>query len=80
MRKACFPGSFDPFTKGHEDIVRRSFSLFDTIVVAIGHNTSKQSLFSLESRLAHISSLFEGDKQVEVTTYSELTTAFCQRI
>lgn len=80
MKKACFPGSFDPFTKGHEDIVRRAFSLFDTIVIAVGHNTSKQPLFSLESRLAHICSLFEEDKNVEVTTYSELTTDFCQRI
>jgi len=79
MRKACFPGSFDPFTKGHEDIVRRGLTLFDEVVIAIGHNTSKQSLFDLNARVKHITSLFAGEKRVSVQTYSGLTTVFCEK-
>lgn len=79
MKKACFPGSFDPFTKGHEDVVRRGLTLFDTVVIAVGHNSSKQPFFSIESRLAHIRSLFGDDPRVEIVTYSELTVSFCQK-
>jgi len=80
MKKACFAGSFDPFTKGHEDIVRRGLSVFDRIVIAVGYNSSKtNSLFSIDSRLAHIHSIFSDEPRVEVETYSELTVSFCQR-
>lgn len=79
MKKACFPGSFDPFTKGHEDIVRRGLSVFDRIVIAVGHNTSKNTLFSLDKRMAHIRSIFGDEARVEIETYSELTVTFCER-
>jgi pantetheine-phosphate adenylyltransferase len=78
MKKACFPGSFDPFTKGHEDVVRRGLSLFDEVVVAVGQNSSKQSLFALEKRLEHIRSLFAGDSRVTVMGFSGLTVDFCK--
>lgn len=80
MKKACFPGSFDPFTKGHEDIVRRGLTVFDRIVIAVGHNTSKSTLFPLESRLAHIRSIFGNEPRIGIESYSELTVAFCARI
>jgi pantetheine-phosphate adenylyltransferase len=79
MKKACFPGSFDPFTKGHEDVVRRGLKLFDTVVIAVGHNSSKQSLFSLETRLAHIRSLFSDEPRVLIETFEGLTIDFCKQ-
>lgn len=73
-----FPGSFDPFTKGHEDIIRRILPLFDEVVVAIGLNTNKSSMFTLESRIAHINSLFENESKVVVESYEGLTTSYCE--
>ena len=61
MRKAVFPGSFDPFTNGHFDIVSRALPLFDEIVVAIGHNSKKNYLFDLESRIALLNSDVNGE-------------------
>ncbi len=75
--KACFPGSFDPFTKGHEDVVRRGLSLFDEIVIAVGHNTSKTNLFPIETRLKHIASCFDSPK-ISVVQFSGLTIDFCK--
>jgi len=77
MKKACFPGSFDPFTKGHEDIVRRGLTLFDEVVIAVGHNSSKQSLFDLETRVKHIQSIFSGEQGVSVESFTGLTIDFC---
>lgn len=77
ITKACFPGSFDPFTKGHEDVVRRGLSLFDEIVIAVGVNTSKSPYFSLEKRIAHIKNLFANEPRVIVQTFSGLTVTFC---
>lgn len=77
MKRACFPGSFDPFTKGHEDIVNRGLSLFDEIIIAVGNNTSKSTLFSIEQRLAHIASCFDSPK-IKVVAFQGLTTAFCE--
>ena len=74
-----FPGSFDPFTKGHEDIVRRILPLYDEVVVAIGINTNKKSMFTLESRLNHIRSIFEEEPKVVIETYEGLTTDFCEQ-
>lgn len=76
--KACFPGSFDPFTKGHEDVVRRGLSLFDEIVIAVGVNTSKSPYFDLEKRIAHIKNLFANEPRVIVQTFSGLTVTFCK--
>jgi len=78
-RIAVFPGSFDPVTKGHENIVRRALPLFDKIIVAIGINTSKQSLFSVEVRENWLRTVFSNDEKVEVVSYSGLTSDFCAR-
>jgi pantetheine-phosphate adenylyltransferase len=81
MKKVgLFPGSFDPFTKGHEDVVIKALTLFDEVIVAIGVNTSKQYLFTLEKRIAHIESMFSEMKNVKVLTYSTLTVDFCQQV
>lgn len=78
MKRACFAGSFDPFTKGHEDIVRRGLGLFDEIVIAIGQNSTKTSYFSLDSRIAHIQALFTDMPQVKVKQIHSLTVDFCR--
>jgi len=75
---AVFPGSFDPFTKGHVDIVERALPLFDQLIVAIGVNSNKSSMFTLESRIQHISAIFEGSEKVVVESYEGLTTEYCQ--
>jgi pantetheine-phosphate adenylyltransferase len=79
-RIALFPGSFDPFTVGHESIVYRAMPLFDKIVVAIGYNTNKTGYFSLEKRLQWIKDVFEGNPKIEVVSYSKLTIDFCAEI
>ncbi len=80
MKKiAVFPGSFDPITKGHEEIVRRALPLFDEIIVAIGQNTSKASLFSLEQRVNWIETTFSDCPKVRVHTYEGLTVDFCRK-
>jgi pantetheine-phosphate adenylyltransferase len=80
MKKAVFPGSFDPFTKGHECIVRKAIDLFDSVVIGVGHNTSKQSFYSIESRVAHIKAIFSELPNVEVAQFSGLTVEFCKSI
>lgn len=76
-RIGVFPGSFDPFTKGHEDIVRRFLPLFDEIIVAMGVNSSKNYMFTKESRRKHIESLFENDPKIRVEEFYTLTVTFC---
>lgn len=79
MKKiAVFPGSFDPITIGHEEIVRRALPLFDEIIVAIGQNTSKASLFPLEQRVSWIEATFRDTTQVRVVPYAGLTVDFCR--
>ncbi len=80
MRKAVFPGSFDPFTNGHFDIVSRALPLFDEIVVAIGHNSKKKYLFDLESRKKSIQGLFENNPKISVQVYEGLTVDYCLSI
>ena len=78
MKKtAIFPGSFDPITIGHVDIVYRALPLFDKVIIAIGINSQKQSLYSLEQRLKWIELVFAKDKQVSVEAYEGLTVNFC---
>lgn len=77
---AVFPGSFDPFTVGHESIVLRALSLFDKIIIAVGYNTNKKSFFSIDQRLAIIKKVFEGESRIEVISYEGLTVELCKRI
>lgn len=77
-RIAIFPGSFDPITKGHENIVHRALHLFDEIIVAIGRNSNKQNFFSLEQREEWIKQVFNNNPSVRVETYSGLTIDFCR--
>ncbi len=72
-RVALFPGSFDPFTRGHESIVRRALPLFDRFVIAIGVNADKRSFMTMEQRQAWIESVFKDDPKVEVITYTGMT-------
>lgn len=75
-----FPGSFDPFTKGHEAVVRKSLGLFDKIIIAVGINSSKNYMFELEKRFEHINELFKNDDQVEVQSFQKLTVEFCKEV
>ena len=77
---AVFPGSFDPITIGHVDLVNRALPLFDKIIVAIGVNTNKKYLFSLEERLAWLNSVFENETRVEVAHFENLSANYCKRI
>lgn len=80
MKKAVFPGSFDPFTLGHEAIVRRALELFDKIYIAIGVNTDKQYMFSPEERRLRIQAFFPDEPRIEVLTYSDMTVDLCHRV
>ncbi len=80
IRRAIFPGSFDPFTLGHEDLVRRGLTFFDEIVIAIGVNADKKSFFSLDDRTRFIESVFRGESRVSVASYSGLTVDFAKQI
>jgi pantetheine-phosphate adenylyltransferase len=77
---AVFPGSFDPFTIGHESVLCRALPLFDRIVVMLGVNNTKKSLFSIESRKLMIEELFSDEPKVQVQIYNGLTVDFCREI
>lgn len=79
-RIAVFPGSFDPITKGHENIIHRGLPLFDEIVVGIGYNTNKNYFFSQERREHFIKKVFQNEPKVKVMRYSGLTVNFCKEI
>ncbi len=74
---AVFPGSFDPFTIGHEGIVTRALSLFDEIIIAIGANALKKSYYSLETRKSMISKVFHDEPRIRVDHYEGLTVDYC---
>lgn len=80
MKRALFPGSFDPLTLGHFDIIKRGLKLFDEVVVAIGINADKNYMFSLEERQRFIKEAFKDEPKVKVTTYKGLTIDFCKEI
>ena len=80
MRKAIFPGSFDPITLGHYDIIKRSIPLFDEIIVAIGVNAEKKYMFSIEERTRFIKEAFADEPKVSVVTYEGLTIDLCQKL
>ncbi|MCB9080349.1 MAG: pantetheine-phosphate adenylyltransferase [Lewinellaceae bacterium] len=75
-----FPGSFDPITVGHVDLVKRAIPLFDKIIVAVGLNTQKKALFSLEQRMEWLRQVFAEDPRVEVDYFEHLTADYCRRI
>lgn len=75
-----FPGSFDPFTKGHEHVVRKSLPLFDEVVIGVGVNSTKNYLWPLENRIKHIESLFTNEEKVRVLPFQKLTVEFCKDI
>ncbi len=80
MRRAIFPGSFDPLTLGHYDIIKRGVDLFDEIVVAIGINAEKKYMFSLEDRKKFIEDAFKDEPKVRVTIYKGMTVDYCKEI
>ena len=77
---ALFPGTFDPFTLGHLDIVNRGLNMFDEVVVAIGVNTGKKHMFSLEQREQWIKEIFEDEPRVRVASYEGLTAKYAEQI
>ncbi|WP_103866622.1 pantetheine-phosphate adenylyltransferase [Aquimarina sp. I32.4] len=79
MRRAVFPGSFDPITLGHYDIIERGLTLFDEIILAIGVNAEKKYMFSLEQRKQFIEEAFINESKIKVMTYRGLTVDFCKR-
>lgn len=79
-RTAVFPGSFDPFTIGHEGIVRRALSLFDDIIIAVGANALKKSYYSLEVRKEMIGRVFKDEPRISVDHYEGLTVDYCRRM
>lgn len=79
-KKCLFPGTFDPITKGHLDILFRALPLFDEIIIGIGRNSSKQPMFTLEQRIEWIEEIFKKHPQVSVTSYEGLTVNFCNDI
>ncbi len=79
MRRAVFPGSFDPITLGHYDIIERGLTLFDEVILAIGVNSEKKYMFSLEERKQFIEEAFKNEPRIKVMTYKGLTIDFCKQ-
>lgn len=79
-RIAIFPGSFDPITRGHENIVKRALPLFDNIIIAIGNNQDKKNHFSVEERIGFIKKVFADYPQVTIDTYQGLTVNYCREV
>lgn len=77
---ALFPGTFDPVTLGHVDIIWRALSLVDTLFIGVGVNAEKATMFSLEQRLQWLEELFKAEPKVKVTAYEGLTVDFCKKI
>tara|TARA_B110001454_G_C12703910_1_gene427769 strand:+ start:974 stop:1429 length:456 start_codon:yes stop_codon:yes gene_type:complete len=79
MKRAIFPGSFDPLTSGHYDIINRGVTLFDELIIAIGVNDDKKYMFSLEERKKFIEDSFPDNPKIKVVTYTGLTVDFCTK-
>lgn len=80
MRTAIFPGTFDPFTIGHDALVRRALNIVDELYIAIGINTGKQTMLTLEERMQRIATLYRDEPRIHVVSYEGLTTDFAQSI
>jgi len=79
MRKAVFPGSFDPITLGHVDIIERALPLFEEIILAIGINADKKYMFSLEERIHFLAETFKAEQKIKVLSYEGLTVDLCKK-
>ena len=80
MKRAIFPGSFDPFTIGHYSIVQRGLTIFDEIIIGIGINNTKKTYFSIEKRLEMIRQAFENEPRIKVASYNSLTVDFALEV
>ncbi len=80
MKIALFPGSFDPITKAHVDIIKRSLSLFDKLYIGIGNNNSKKGFLSIEKREQMLRAVFEHEPKIHIIAYDGLTVEFCKSI
>lgn len=81
MQRIClFPGTFDPITKGHVDVIERAVSLFDKLIIGIGINSSKQPMFSIEQRCNWMREIFKNEPRIEVAGYEGLTIDYCKKI
>jgi len=80
MKRAVFPGSFDPITIGHEDIINRALPLFDEIIIAVGYNSTKSGMFEIDRRMELIRKVFEGNNKIKVDKYQSLTIDYCYEV
>lgn len=81
MQRIClFPGTFDPITLGHVDVIERAVNMFDKLVIGIGINSSKQPMFTVEQRIGWIKEIFTNEPRIEVTGYEGLTVDYCKQI
>ena len=80
MKKAVFPGSFDPITLGHVDLIYRGLEIFDEIIIAIGVNADKKQLFPLEDKIQQIKNAFINEPRIKVASYKGLTIDFCKSV
>lgn len=81
LERIClFPGTFDPITKGHVDIIRRSVSLFDKMIIGVGHNSTKKPMFDAEQRVQWVKDIFKDEPRIEVSAYEGLTINFCKAV
>ncbi len=80
MRRAVFPGSFDPITLGHCDIIERGLPLFDEIILAVGVNSEKKYMFTLKERIQFLENSFKHESKIKVTSYKGLTVDFCKKV
>jgi pantetheine-phosphate adenylyltransferase len=79
MRRIIFPGSFDPITNGHDDILKRAIPLFDEILIAVGVNVDKSYMFSIKKRIEFIDSVYKNENKIKIRSYKGLTVDFCKK-
>ena len=79
MRRIVFPGSFDPITNGHDDILKRAIPLFDEILIAVGVNVDKSYMFSIKKRMEFIDSVYKNENKIKIRSYKGLTVDFCKK-